>query len=88
MTKPVTKEQFDTLKKSLDDLCSVLDKIDMYKKSVKEALDVLSEDYTLSKKVLRRVLKAYHKRNFHEEFAVNEEFEEMIENLVEESINK
>lgn len=49
---------------------------------IKEVISDLSEKFNLTKPVLRKIARTYHKQNYNEETAQFEEFAELYENVV------
>lgn len=48
----------------------------------KEAIKDASEKFTLSKKILRKMARTYHKQNYRDEIATMEEFQKIYESVV------
>jgi hypothetical protein len=49
---------------------------------VKEAVSNISKDLQLPKKIINKMVKVYHKQNFDEEVAVQDQFETLYQNIV------
>lgn len=49
---------------------------------VKEAVDTISKELQLPKKIVNKMVKVYHKQNFDEEVAVQDQFETLYQNIV------
>jgi hypothetical protein len=49
---------------------------------IKEAVTNISGELKLPKKIINRMVKVYHKQNFDEEVAVQEQFETLYQNIV------
>jgi len=49
---------------------------------VKEAVDSISKELQLPKKIVNRMVKVYHKQNFDEEVAVQDQFQTLYETIV------
>ena len=49
---------------------------------VKEAVSDISKALQLPKKIINKMVKVYHKQNFDEEVAVQDQFETLYQNIV------
>lgn len=49
---------------------------------IKEAVGNISKELNLPKKIINRMVKVYHKQNFDEEVAVQDQFETLYQNIV------
>lgn len=49
---------------------------------VKEAVGNISKELQLPKKIINKMVKVYHKQNFDEEVAVQDQFETLYQNIV------
>jgi hypothetical protein len=49
---------------------------------INEIIKKLSEDYSINKKIIRKIAKAYHKQNLSEEQQDHEEFVELYEEVM------
>jgi hypothetical protein len=56
-------------------------RIDAEKDLIKEIVDNLYETYKIPKKTLSKIIKVYHKQNFDQEVALNEEFEDLYQTV-------
>lgn len=49
---------------------------------IKEAVDKICDDLQLTKRVVNRMVKVYHKQSFHDEVAAHEQFEALYQAIV------
>lgn len=49
---------------------------------IKEAVSDVSESLQLPKRLVNKMVKVYHKQNYDEEVATNEQFEQLYETIV------
>jgi hypothetical protein len=56
-------------------------RIDAEKDLIKNIIDGLYDTYKIPKKTLSKIIKVYHKQNFNEEVALNEEFEDLYQTV-------
>lgn len=77
------EEQLNTLKKGLSELSDVYTMQESQKEVVKEIVNHLKEELKLPKKMITKLARTYHKRNFEETSHENQEFELLYESLVE-----
>ena len=69
------------IKKCLEEISASLSRVEGERSFIKEAVNDICEEYQLSKKTFRRLVKTYHKQNFSIEVAEHEEFELMYEQI-------
>ena len=69
------------LRQSLEALSVEYAKLDLTREAIKDVIDALSEEYDISTRNLRKIALMMHKRNAKEEFAKNNELEELYEEL-------
>lgn len=79
---PVARQ---SIKRCLEELSASMTRIEGERDFIKEAIKNICEDHQLSKKTFRRLAKTYHKQNFSLEVAEHEEFENMYEQLTNET---
>jgi hypothetical protein len=60
-------------------------RIDAEKDLIKNIIDGLYDTYKIPKKTLSKIVKVYHKQNFNEEVALNEEFEDLYQTVTKTS---
>jgi hypothetical protein len=56
-------------------------RIDAEKDLIKEIVDNLYETYQIPKRTISKIIKVYHKQNFDQEVALNEEFEDLYQTV-------
>jgi len=72
----------DKLKKSIQEISNSMTRIDGEREHIREAIKLASEEHEINKKVLRKMASAYHKQNFMEEVANQEEFEHLYKDVI------
>lgn len=72
------KKLLDVLRETSNSLVRIEAEKDLIKESVKNICDELQ----LTKRVVNRMVKVYHKQNFHEEVAAHEQFETLYQTIV------
>ena len=72
----------DKLKKQIQELSNSMTRIDGEREYIHEAVKAASEEHGINKKVLRKMATAYHKQNFMEEVANQEEFENVYKDVI------
>lgn len=63
-------------------------RIDAEKDLIKNIIDGLYDTYKIPKKTLSKIIKVYHKQNFNEEVALNEEFEDLYQTVTTSETSK
>jgi hypothetical protein len=56
-------------------------RIDAEKDLIKEIIDNLHETYQIPKRTISKIIKVYHKQNFDQEVALNDEFEDLYQTV-------
>ena len=69
---------------AMQEISNSLTRMDAEKDLIKEIVTDLSKEYELPKKILNKMAKTYHKRNFSEEVATNDAFETLYETITNE----
>lgn len=72
------KKIFDALR----EISGAKTRIEAERDLIKEAINDLFDQYKIPKKTLNKMARVYHKQNFTEEQASNEEFEQLYETIV------
>jgi gamma-glutamylcysteine synthetase len=67
---------------TLKEISNSMTRVDGEKTFQKEAINSAAEEHQISKKLIRKLAKAYHKQNYTEEKATAEEFSEIYESVV------
>jgi DnaJ-class molecular chaperone len=67
---------------TLKEISNSMTRVDSEKTFQKEAINSAAEEHQISKKLIRKLAKAYHKQNYTEEKATAEEFSEIYESVV------
>ena len=76
-------EQLKTLKSSVDEMITVLYKMDVNKTEMKDILDATYDTLKIPKKILRKMVKVQYKQSFQTEVAESKEFEALFEGITE-----
>lgn len=75
-------EQKKRIQDALQEISNSMTRIDAERDFIKEAVNAVSEEHELPKKLVRKMSRVYHRQNFKEEQATHEEFELMYQNIV------
>ena len=76
-------DQLKTLKNSVDEMITVLYKIDANKTEMKDILDATHDKLKIPKKILRKMVKVQYNQSFQIEVAESKEFEALFEGITE-----
>jgi hypothetical protein len=76
-------DQLKTLKNSVDEMITVLYKIDANKTEMKDILDTTYDALKIPKKILRKMVKVQYNQSFQTEVAESKEFEALFEGITE-----
>jgi len=76
-------EQLKTLKSAVDEMITVLYKMDANKTEMKDILDATYDTLKIPKKILRKMVKVQYKQSFQTEVAESKEFEALFEGITE-----
>jgi Transcriptional regulator DsbA len=79
------EEQLKILKSGLKELSDVFTMQESQKEVVKEIVGNLNEELKIPKKIISKLARTYHKRNYSEVVAEQEEFELLFEGITEEN---
>lgn len=79
ITNPADKQKLLTV---LKDCSASKTRIEGERDLIKEAVSDISKELNLPKKIINRMVKVYHKQNFDEEVAVQDQFETLYQNIV------
>ena len=77
-----TDEELKVLKNGIRELSDVYTMMEAQKDTAKSIIDSVFEELKIPKKIIRKVAKAYHKRNYDSVVAENEEFQLFYEGVV------
>lgn len=69
------------LKEGLAEISNSMTRSEAERDFINESIKALAEDLSLNKRVLRKLARAYHKQNIHEESAINTEVEDLYSEL-------
>jgi archaellum component FlaC len=69
------------IREALQEISNSFTRIEAERDLIKDIINDTSESHELSKKVVRKMAKVYHKQNFSEEVATHEEFEALYEEI-------
>lgn len=70
------------IREALQECSNSLTRISSERDLIKEIAKDLSETYEIPKKQVNKMIKVYHKQNFNEEIATQNEFEALYEEVV------
>ncbi len=78
-----TDKELEILKKGVKELSDVFSMQEAQRETAKSIIDELYEELQLPKKLIRKIAKTFHKQNFSEVVAENQEFELFVEGIVD-----
>ena len=78
----LSQEQKDRLLKAIKEMSNSLARAEGEAEYVREATKKIADDVKLSKKLVNKLVKVYHKQNFDEEVAIHDQFEDLYKALV------
>ena len=78
---PSTQEDKKKIRNAMDEISNAMTRIEGERDHIKEIKKKLKDDFTFSLKVINRMAKVHHKRNFTEEQSQNEDFEVLYESV-------
>ena len=76
------QEDREKIKNALAAISNSLTTIEAEKDLIKDIVKEIVDEYDLSKRNVNKMAKVYHKQNFSEEVATNDEFETLYEEVV------
>lgn len=82
VVRSLSQEEKDRLLKAIKEMSNSLARAEGEREYVSEATKKISDDVKLSKKLVSKLVKTFHKQNFEEEVAINNEFEDLYNSLV------
>lgn len=85
MSLPPGPKARKAIKDCMQQISHAMTRIEGERSYIKEAITEICEEYQLSKKTFRRLAKTYHKQNFSIEVAEHQEFEQMYEEITNET---
>jgi hypothetical protein len=71
------------IKDAMEEISNSMTRIDGEKDYIKEAISELNDQFKISKRVLNKMARTYHKQNFLNEQQNHEEFETLYTEIVE-----
>jgi hypothetical protein len=71
----------EKLKKAIQEISNSMTRMDAERDLIKEIIKDAHEEHAIDKKVLRKMARAFHKQNFSEEVATQEEFETLYQEV-------
>lgn len=82
-----TEEQLKVLKNGIKELSDVYTMMEAQKDTEKSIIDSVYEELNIPKKIIKKVARAYHKRNYASVVAEQEEFQLFYEGIASEQQN-
>jgi len=76
------QEELDVLKKGLKELSDIMTMMDSQKEVLKDIINSVHDELKIPKKIIRKMAVTYHKKNYNEVVAEQEEFELLYEGIV------
>lgn len=83
-----TNEELKVLKNGMRELSDVFTMQESQREVVKDILNSLHEELKIPKKIIRKMAKTYHKSNYSEVLAEQEEFELLYSGIIDQSSDK
>lgn len=83
-----TNEELKILKNGMRELSDVFTMQESQREVVRDILNSLHEELKIPKKIIRKMAKTYHKSNYSEVLAEQEEFELLYSGIIDESSDK
>jgi hypothetical protein len=80
-----TEEELRVLKTGMKELSDVMTMQEAQRDTLKEIINSVHEELKIPKKIIRKMAKTYHKKNYNEVVAEQEEFELLYEGIVTEN---
>lgn len=77
-----TDEELKVLKKGLSEISDVMTMREAQSDTLKEIVNHLYEELKIPKKLIKKMANTYHKRNYNEVVAEQEEFELLYEGII------
>lgn len=74
-------QELKTLRSGIEEISTIMTFIESKKEAEKEIINNLFDELKIPKKIIRRLAKTYHKKNFVEETTINNEFEALYEGV-------
>ena len=71
----------EKLKKAIQEISNSMTRMDAERDLIKEIIKDAHDEHGIDKKVLRKLARAFHKQNFSEEVATQEEFETLYQEV-------
>ena len=75
-------QELDTLKKGMKELSDVMTMMESQKEVLKDIINSVHDELKIPKKIIRKMAVTYHKKNYNEVLAEQEEFELLYEGIV------
>jgi hypothetical protein len=82
VVRSLSGEEKERLMKAVKEMSDSLARTEGEREYVSEATKKISDDVKLSKKLVSQLVKVYHKQNFEEVVAINNEFEDLYKSIV------
>ena len=71
-----------TINDAIKEASNSLVRIDAERDLIKNIVEDLNNNFKINKKILSKMIKTYHKQNFQDEVASNDEFETLYQTVV------
>ena len=70
------------IRNAIEEISNSMVRTDAERDLVKEIINKINDEEGMDKRVLRKMARAYHKQNLHDETALNDEFEVAFTNIM------
>lgn len=71
------------IKDAMQEISDSMTRMDAEKDLIKEIIKDLNDQFKISKRILSKMARTYHKQNFHNEQQLNDEFESLYTEVVD-----
>jgi hypothetical protein len=82
VVRSLSQDEKDRLMKAIKEMSNSLARAEGEREYVNESTKKISDDVKLSKKLISKLVKVYHKQNFEEEVAIHDEFADLYKAIV------
>lgn len=86
MSLPSDPKSRSDIKACMEELSASMSRIEGEREFIKEAINNVCEKYELNKRTFRKLAKTFHKQNFSKEVIEHKEYEEMYQQLTNETV--
>ena len=81
MNIPTNPKDIEKIRKMMKEISNSMARIESERSLIKETVDAVCDEFELPKKAFRKMARVYHKQNFNDEIAAQEEFAALYEGV-------